>query len=433
MLKRIVSLLLTFSIFTAHTSGGYYTNDNSTVILPPFTNVKDVSDAVFDGEIQIKDGVIKTGNTLKLSDGSKTAIVLCDISGDGLVNSTDYIQLRRYYLGLFSLSSASLTAADCNMDGKINSTDYIIIRNTYLRTYSFNSTPPFSSQLSSSGAVIPKNELAPTAKEICLTNLSINKYINYYLALDFSNSSYGYFDLAVLFPVAGLTVIISDGEYENKFILSESRLNEPLRFNFCYGEGQYNITAKASVNGKSFTVLNFNVDAKFNSTFNPFLVSAYPTVYNGNSKFVIKANEICSGLNSDFEKIAACYSYLADTQKYKYTVSTDEYKYLPNLDDIYERKYGVCWDFCAALAAMLRSQGIPCKIAIGFAYGITNFGHAWVEVYTEENGYFENDYLKVSNGWSLLDITASICRSDKKEAKAYIESMSSTYSAFKYF
>lgn len=437
LLSAFVSLVtLATLLMSSASSAQFFSTKADTVILPPNTKVSELSDTViFNGSKALNGSdIIKTGFTA-FSDGKYQQIaVLGDINADGKVNSTDYTQLRRCYLELFDLSDLCATAADINLDGKLSSTDYIRIRNVYLERYDFSLEKPFSSNVTASGSIIPDDIYAPSSEEICLTSLNNGKYVNYYFTADFSGSAYGYFDIALVSPhdVDSLTLIISKDDNENKFIISDV-LSEPFRFNYCYGDGDYHIKASIKSGDKSFTALNFTVTVNLKDEFAPFLISAYPTIYDDSTEFVKKATELCSGLDSDLEKIAACYRYIVDTQDYLYTVSTDEYKYLPDLDDIYSREYGVCWDFCAALAAMLRSQGIPCKINIGFAYDITNFGHAWVEAYTDGQESYEDSYLKMTDGWCLLDITASVTKSDPTVAKDYIESMSETYSAFKYF
>ncbi len=63
------------------------------------------------------------------------SILLGDVNLDGKINSTDFMQVRRHYLGLYSITGDGLIAADVNSDGKINSTDFMQIRRHYLGLY----------------------------------------------------------------------------------------------------------------------------------------------------------------------------------------------------------------------------------------------------------------------------------------------------------
>lgn len=58
-----------------------------------------------------------------------------DVSLDGRVNSTDYIMLKRYVLGTYSMNSAQELCADMNGDSKIDSTDYIMLKRIVIGTY----------------------------------------------------------------------------------------------------------------------------------------------------------------------------------------------------------------------------------------------------------------------------------------------------------
>ncbi len=59
-------------------------------------------------------------------------VMLGDTNGDGKINSTDFMQIRRQFLGLYSMNDEQLIAADVNKDGKINSTDFMQVRRHFL-------------------------------------------------------------------------------------------------------------------------------------------------------------------------------------------------------------------------------------------------------------------------------------------------------------
>ncbi|TYQ16748.1 UNVERIFIED_CONTAM: dockerin type I repeat protein [Acetivibrio alkalicellulosi] len=56
--------------------------------------------------------------------------IVGDLNGDGIVNSIDYVLMRRYILEIVSSLPVKdeLVAADLNLDGKINSNDYVILK-----------------------------------------------------------------------------------------------------------------------------------------------------------------------------------------------------------------------------------------------------------------------------------------------------------------
>lgn len=93
-----------------------------------------------------------------------------------------------------------------------------------------------------------------------------------------------------------------------------------------------------------------------------------------------------------FERLAhALESYLATSGQYTYSLELprQDSDIDPVLDFLWNVKRGHCQRFASALALMLRSQGIPCRIVIGFR-GAEHLGdgnyvvrhsqaHAWVE------------------------------------------------------
>lgn len=60
---------------------------------------------------------------------------LGDVTGDGKVNATDYMLVKRAVLQTYKLSDAVKDYADVNGDKKVNSTDYMLIKRAVLQTY----------------------------------------------------------------------------------------------------------------------------------------------------------------------------------------------------------------------------------------------------------------------------------------------------------
>lgn len=62
-------------------------------------------------------------------------LTLGDLSGNGKIDSTDYMLLKRAVLGTGKLTDGQKAVADLNKDGEINSTDYILLKRAVLGTY----------------------------------------------------------------------------------------------------------------------------------------------------------------------------------------------------------------------------------------------------------------------------------------------------------
>ena len=58
-----------------------------------------------------------------------------DVSGDGKVNATDYLLVKRHVLRTFRLTDRQMRLADVNRDGGTNATDYMLIKRHVLGTF----------------------------------------------------------------------------------------------------------------------------------------------------------------------------------------------------------------------------------------------------------------------------------------------------------
>ena len=54
----------------------------------------------------------------------------------------------------------------------------------------------------------------------------------------------------------------------------------------------------------------------------------------------------------------------------------------PDVDSVMAEKKGICFDYAALMASMLRSQGVPVKLVVG--YTSQGVYHAWINVWSEE-------------------------------------------------
>ncbi|TYQ15315.1 UNVERIFIED_CONTAM: endo-1,4-beta-xylanase [Acetivibrio alkalicellulosi] len=85
--------------------------------------------------------------TFSAGGGTTPVEIMGDLNGDGKVDSSDYVLLRRHILGVTSLPGSVLSNADVNSDGNIDSTDVILMRRYILgiiTTFPGQSTVPTS-------------------------------------------------------------------------------------------------------------------------------------------------------------------------------------------------------------------------------------------------------------------------------------------------
>lgn len=82
----------------------------------------------------IPTGCIIIPTHIEYADEIPPEFVTGDLNGDGKINSTDYMLLKRAVLLTYALREEQKAAADVNGDGKINSTDYMLLKRAVLGT-----------------------------------------------------------------------------------------------------------------------------------------------------------------------------------------------------------------------------------------------------------------------------------------------------------
>jgi len=170
------------------------------------------------------------------------------------------------------------------------------------------------------------------------------------------------------------------------------------------GDGEYTVRVFEQVEGTKYAlVLTATIGVALLDEFAPFLRPNQYVDFNRDSEVVRKAAELTAGADSLMEKIAAVYDYVIDNIDYDFALAeTVQSGYLPELDLVLERGLGICFDYAAVMTAMLRSQGIPAKLVIGYA-GVAY--HAWISVFSEETGWIDGLIFFDGENWRFLDPT----------------------------
>ena len=180
------------------------------------------------------------------------------------------------------------------------------------------------------------------------------------------------------------------------------------------GNGKYKIDILENVDGYMYAQIQaISVDVKYNQENAPFRVSTQNVNYVASSNAVKKAAELGEGTGTDLEKVESIYEYIVETIKYDTVkanriVSGEIIGYLPDIDDTLATSSGICFDFSSLFAAMLRSQGIPAKLIMGYAALSPNpVYHAWNEIYIENVGWIRIRSRVYFNGkdWVRMDPT----------------------------
>ncbi len=184
-------------------------------------------------------------------------------------------------------------------------------------------------------------------------------------------------------------------------------------FPLAEGSGKYKISIFENTSGSKYAlVLSHTVEVSLTDEFAPFLHANQFVNYDQAPKTVETAWELCHGAAS-LEKVEIVYRYVVEGMEYDYDLAASvKSGYVPQLDAVLEKKKGICFDYAALMTGMLRSQGVPCKLVVGYAGDIY---HAWISVWTEETGWVEGIVFFDGYAWQRMDPTfASSAQGDPK-------------------
>lgn len=215
--------------------------------------------------------------------------------------------------------------------------------------------------------------------------------------IDYSNAREGYvmaryaaagekaLRVQVQGPTELYTYVLPDGEWA-AFPLGE-------------GSGTYQVTVLESRGGKKYDILVCaEVQAEITDALAPFLRPTENVDYEHAEKAVEKAAELTAEAETPLEKAKAIYEfvtkYIADDG------SESAGGERPVLDSVLEAGMGSYYDRAALMAGMLRSQGVPCRISVGY----TGQGrHTEVDIQTEESGWSDGLMLYDGEEWQWTE------------------------------
>ncbi len=161
------------------------------------------------------------------------------------------------------------------------------------------------------------------------------------------------------------------------------------------GEGEYKISIFENVTANRYRQVKIqSIKAAIKNALDVFKASVQTVNWNPEMDIIIKAEELTKNLKTDKEKVIAIYGFVVDTFSYDYDkINSIDTTYVPDIVKVYQDKKGICYDYSAVLASMLRSQNIPAKLIKGYSDLINGY-HAWNEV-----------YLADENRWIVIDAT----------------------------
>lgn len=241
-------------------------------------------------------------------------------------------------------------------------------------------------------------------------------YGNESISIDASNTGEGY----VMVQYSGtsdqvrMQVTIPDGTVYTYALASGRYETFPLTG----GNGPYHMDILEHAYDDMYALaFSQDIDVTLNDEFKPFLYPNQYAWYTQDNQAVQYGIQLSDQSSDDLNYLENVYHYVIENITYD-TEKAENVKpnYLPDIDETMKTGKGICFDYASLMTAMLRSQGIPVRLEIGYsgeAY------HAWISVYLKESGWIDNVIEFDGTSWTLVDPTLG-ASNNKKSVGKYI-------------
>lgn len=234
--------------------------------------------------------------------------------------------------------------------------------------------------------------------------------------IDYSNSKDGYV-MAKYSGQAKLKVRIKGPATTYTYDLQPNKWEA---FPLSEGNGTYNVSVFRCVqDNKYVSELAKNIDVVLIDEKAPFTHSNQYVDYDSAPNAVAKAAELTADKAQTLEKVCAVYDFVVSNIAYDYEFAkVVQSGYLPALDKVLENKKGICFDYASLMTGMLRSQGIPTKLVIGYAGTVY---HAWISIWVDGQGWVDGAIYFDGTKWTRLDPTFASTSNRSNSIMEYIK------------
>ncbi|MCM1120664.1 MAG: transglutaminase-like domain-containing protein [bacterium] len=206
--------------------------------------------------------------------------------------------------------------------------------------------------------------------------------------------------------------IIGPGSYKCTYNLNTA---EYQAFPLTGGNGSYTITVNENIQDNDYSVsYELNLDVSLTDPFSPYLTPSSYVNYQSHSRAVELAAQLCETATDDLDCVSAVYNYVIENISYDYDkaaqiTSGALSSYIADIDGTLSSGKGICLDYAALMACMLRTQHIPTRLEVGYA-GLGY--HAWISVYIKDTGWVNGIVQFDGSSWSLMDPTFAATNSE---------------------
>ena len=226
--------------------------------------------------------------------------------------------------------------------------------------------------------------------------------------IDLSHTSLGYVAVSARSePRLKFRVILGDIVYTHDLPGDGTPTIYPLQS----GDGTYTLQVFQNISGKQYALLyETTAQVALLDAFEPFLRPSQTVNYTADSQCVALMAQLAQGCTTDAEAAAAVYRYLTENISYDYDKAANvQDGYLPDPDATLAQGKGICFDYAALAAAMLRSAGIPTKLVKGY---VGDVYHAWNLIYLKNEGWVTVEIKANTDNWQRIDTTFAATGAD---------------------
>lgn len=182
----------------------------------------------------------------------------------------------------------------------------------------------------------------------------------------------------------------SGGQYQS-FILSE-------------GSGTYTLQVFQQITGDNYALLmTKSLNVQLTSGLTPFLYPNAYIPYQNSSNCIAIGEKLVQNAASELEAVQAIYQYAVNNISYDFDKASNvKAGYITAPDQTVASQKGICLDYAGVMTCMLRTQGIPTKLVVGYAGDIY---HAWISTYIKDIGWVDGIIYFDGQNWKLMDPT----------------------------
>ena len=222
--------------------------------------------------------------------------------------------------------------------------------------------------------------------------------------IDISNTSQGYIGIRYLGNNRKVKLqLTKDAETYTYNIQKKKSFSI---FPLSMGSGTYTIGIFENISTNQYSqACSETIEVKLEDENLPFLYPNEYVSYTRNSPVIRLSNQITEGSGDELEKVEKVFDYVTSTIDYDYELAENiPLEYIPDIEQVLKEKTGICFDYASVMSAMLRIQGIPTRLVIGYAGDVY---HAWISVYVEDKGWVDGIIRFDGESWTLMDPTTA--------------------------